>query len=153
MLRVSKFLKFATNTVGNGLQLSLLSSHESFLTKFPIKSVTLPGSEGYFTVTQGHSPLLSTLKPGIISISAQDSNEVTKYFISSGFFVYRQSDNTNSAEVVGVEIVPLDHLDKERATSVLQEVLAESQNSSDPWAKVKSFLAQDLCSSIIKAVQ
>lgn len=64
---------------------------------------------------------------------------------------------------MGVEVVPLDQLDKERATSVLQEVLTETQGDSSQWAKVKTFLTlvisntnihrQDLCSSVIKALQ
>uniref|UniRef100_A0A3B0MPJ6 ATP synthase delta chain, mitochondrial n=1 Tax=Theileria annulata TaxID=5874 RepID=A0A3B0MPJ6_THEAN len=154
MIRITRFLRFASNTYSNkDLVFSLLSSHESLYNKVPVKNLTVPGYDGYFTVTPGHSPMLSTLKPGVVSFSLKDSNEVHKYFISSGFFVYRQSEDSHTADVMGVEIVPLDQLDKERATSVLQEVLAETQGDSSQWAKVKTFLTQDLCSSVIKALQ
>ncbi|BAM39966.1 ATP synthase delta chain, mitochondrial [Theileria orientalis strain Shintoku] len=164
MVLTTRLLRFASSTSsGKELLFSLLSSHESLYTKVPVKNVTLPGYDGYFTVTAGHSPMLSTLKPGVISFSLKDSNEVVKYFISSGFFVYKQlvfylnnfyrSDESHTADVMGVEVVPLDQLDKDRATSVLQEVLAETQGDTSQWAKVKTFLTQDLCSSVIKALQ
>ncbi|UKJ90245.1 ATP synthase delta chain, mitochondrial [Theileria orientalis] len=141
MILTTRFLRFASsNSSGKELLFSLLSSHESLYTKVPVKNVTLPGYDGYFTVTAGHSPMLSTLKPGVVSFSLQDSNEVVKYFISSGFFVYKQSDESHTADVMGVEVVPLDQLDKDRATSVLQEVLTETQGDTSHWAKVKTFL-------------
>jgi len=39
-----------------------------------VKEVVLPGSEGEFGVLDGHSPLVTTLRPGTISIK-QDSKE------------------------------------------------------------------------------
>lgn len=153
MIRLSRLSRFAANaSSGKGLLFTLSSSHESLHSKLPVKNVTLPGYDGYFTVTSGHSPMMSTLKPGVVSFSPVDSKDSQRFFISSGFFVYRQNDESHTAEVMGVEVVPLEQLDKDRATSVLQEVLSECQGDTSQWSKVKTFLAQDLCASVVKAL-
>ena len=35
-----------------------------------VEQVVVPGTEGYFTVLKGHAPLMSTLRPGIVTIFA-----------------------------------------------------------------------------------
>lgn len=49
-----------------------------------IKAVRLPGSDGYFGVYPGHTPLLAALHIGEIKV--QDGDE-TQYFATSGGFV------------------------------------------------------------------
>ncbi|GHC73812.1 F0F1 ATP synthase subunit epsilon [Limoniibacter endophyticus] len=45
-------------------------------------SVVLPGSEGEMTVMGNHSPLISTLKPGVITVST--ANGATDRFVVYG---------------------------------------------------------------------
>ena len=40
-----------------------------------IKEATFPGSEGEFGVLEGHAPLVTNLKPGVISIKKNDGSE------------------------------------------------------------------------------
>ncbi len=40
-----------------------------------IKEATFPGSEGEFGVLEGHAPLMTNLKPGIISIKKANGKE------------------------------------------------------------------------------
>ena len=40
-----------------------------------IKEATFPGVEGEFGVLEGHSPLITNLQPGVISIKKQDGKE------------------------------------------------------------------------------
>ena len=40
-----------------------------------IKEVTFPGVEGEFGVLEGHSPLMTNLKPGVITIKKPDGKE------------------------------------------------------------------------------
>ncbi|GIX61620.1 ATP synthase, putative [Babesia caballi] len=84
--------------------------------------------------------MLSNLKPGVVSVVCAETGEVSKFFLSSGFFKISHVDGDSVAEVSGVEAVPLDHIDKERTAQVLQELLAEAQGSSDPWTKAKAVL-------------
>ncbi|CAL4041972.1 ATP synthase epsilon chain [Buchnera aphidicola (Anoecia corni)] len=64
------------------LHLNLVSmTHKSFYEK--IKSIKVPGIEGELNIYPQHAPLLTTIKPGIISIIK--SNNTIKYiYISSG---------------------------------------------------------------------
>lgn len=43
--------------------------------KGEIKEATFPGIEGEFGVLEGHSPLMTNLKPGVISIKKDDGKE------------------------------------------------------------------------------
>ncbi|GFE53066.1 ATP synthase [Babesia ovis] len=149
----SRILRHATAATGQGkLVLSLLTPHTALISKKTVKQATLPGSEGYFTITKGHSAMLSVLKPGVVSVVCDETGETSKYFLSSGFFKISHVDGDSIAEVSGVEAVPLDHLDKERTAQVLQDLLAEGHASSDPWTKAKTLLGQDLCNSILKSL-
>nr|BAN64973.1 ATP synthase, Delta/Epsilon chain, beta-sandwich domain containing protein [Babesia bovis] len=137
----SKILRHATATTGHGkLLFSLLTPHTTLVNNIVAKQATVPGSEGYLTVTKGHAAMLTVLKPGVVSVVAEETGEVSKYFLSSGFFKIAHVDGNSVAEVSGVEAVPLDHLDKERTTQVLQELLAEGHGSNDPWIKAKTML-------------
>ena len=40
-----------------------------------IKEATFPGIEGEFGVLEGHSPLVTNLKPGVITLKKADGNE------------------------------------------------------------------------------
>lgn len=84
--------------------------------------------------------MLTSLKPGVVSVVCGESGEVSKYFLSAGFFKISNVDGDSVAEVSSVEAVPLEHLDKERTTQVLQELLSEAQGSTDPWTKAKAVL-------------
>jgi F-type H+-transporting ATPase subunit epsilon len=49
-----------------------------------VTSVTLPGSEGEMGIFAGHAPLLSTLRPGYVTI-AKDGGTTEKIFVRGGF--------------------------------------------------------------------
>ncbi len=50
----------------------------------PVTMVSMPGSEGDFSVLPGHVPLIATLRPGIIE--AYEGNNITdRIFVAGGF--------------------------------------------------------------------
>lgn len=78
--------------------------------------VIIPATTGQMGVLPGHVPSIAELKPGILSV--HEGNEVTKYFLSSGFaFIHANS----VADIIALEAVPLDHIDP----SLVQKGLAE----------------------------
>lgn len=78
--------------------------------------VIIPATTGQMGVLPGHVPAIAELKPGVLSV--HEGNEVTKYFLSSGFaFIHANS----VADIIAVEAVPLDHIDP----SLVQKGLAE----------------------------
>lgn len=64
------------------LQFDLVSP-ERMLASVPASEVQVPGAEGDFTAMPGHAPLLSTLRPGIVT-AATPQGEV-RYVVTGGF--------------------------------------------------------------------
>ena len=65
-----------------------LVSPEKLLVSQPVDMVVVPGSEGNFGVLAGHSPFISTIRPGVIDIF-EGERIVDRIFIAGGF-VLRQ---------------------------------------------------------------
>ncbi|PHJ24515.1 atp synthase [Cystoisospora suis] len=139
----------------NQLLLTLSSPSESIFVRSPIRSVTVPGSEGAMTLTNGHSQTVARLKAGEVIVRKVDSgDEVEKFFLSDGFVIFKSPDDDSgccTAEVLGVEVVPVNLLDKESATAALQELLQQGAGAADEWTKARTLLGQELLSSVIRA--
>lgn len=90
MFRLSRALRNATEGVKNRLLFTLASPSECILHKSAIDSVTAPGVEGVFTLTNGHSQMVSQLAPGVITI--RSGATTTEYFISNGFAYFEGLD-------------------------------------------------------------
>ena len=60
-----------------------LVSPERSLASFAATEVQIPGSEGDMTVMINHAPILTTLRPGVLSVSSADGT--SEYVITGGF--------------------------------------------------------------------
>jgi F-type H+-transporting ATPase subunit epsilon len=49
--------------------------------------VIVPGEDGIFTVLPGHTPLLSTLTAGVVTVYSGDEESAPTFFVVSGGFV------------------------------------------------------------------
>ncbi len=58
-------------------------SPENLVFSESVSLVTVPGQEGYFTVMGEHAPLMTTLKPGFISVEI--SGETQTFYVQGGF--------------------------------------------------------------------
>ncbi len=61
-----------------------LVSPERLLLSDAAEMVTIPGTEGYMGVMAGHSPVISTLRPGTITVQGATGGD-TRFFIRGGF--------------------------------------------------------------------
>jgi F-type H+-transporting ATPase subunit epsilon len=61
-----------------------LVSPERLLLSDAAEMVTIPGTEGYMGVMAGHSPVISTLRPGTITVQGAAAGD-TRFFIRGGF--------------------------------------------------------------------
>lgn len=61
----------------------LVSPERIVLTADDAVEVQLTGTEGDFTVLAGHAPVISTLRPGVVSVSL--SGSMKKFFVNGGF--------------------------------------------------------------------
>jgi F-type H+-transporting ATPase subunit epsilon len=66
-----------------GTKLDIVSPERLVLSE-QVKSVTVPGAEGYFTVLGEHAPVMTTLRPGFVTVlDGADVSHV--YFVRGGF--------------------------------------------------------------------
>merc|ERR1712039_525203 len=136
----------------NRMLLSMGSPDEAIYMKKAVDSVTVPGTEGTFTLTNNHSLIVSQLKAGVITV--RDGTESKDFFISDGFLFYNHpTDGSGSctAEISAVEVVPTSALDKDRATQVLSELLAAPKDTE--WDRTKAQLGSALVNQVIKAAE
>jgi F-type H+-transporting ATPase subunit epsilon len=61
-----------------------LVSPERLLVSADVEQVVVPGAEGDFTVLPGHSPVMSTLRPGVIDVRLTGGKS-QKLFVQGGF--------------------------------------------------------------------
>ena len=91
-----------------------------------VASVTIPGTEGEMGIFPGHAPVLSTLKPGIVTVN-RDSGAPDRIFVRGGFAEVNPKGLTVLAEVA----IPLAELKP--------DVLAlEIKNAEEDVADAKS---------------
>lgn len=85
-----------------------LVSPEQLLLSEDAEMITLPGTEGYFGVLAGHSPLISTLKPGVIEVKGGADGD-RRYFVSTGF----ADVSPDKLTVLAEEAIPMESVDTE----------------------------------------
>lgn len=89
-----------------------LVSPERVLMSVDAQEVIVPGTEGLFTVLQGHAPVISTLLPGVIHVTTEDFKK--SIFVRSGFAEVTADQTTVLAErAFIVDEVDPRHLDDE----------------------------------------
>ena len=69
--------------MAEGVKIEIVSP-ERLLVSETAQSVTVPGSEGYFTVLGEHAPLMTTLKPGFIT-AVTGAGQTQVFFVRGGF--------------------------------------------------------------------
>jgi F-type H+-transporting ATPase subunit epsilon len=87
--------------------------------------VTLPGTAGEFGVMARHMPIMATLKPGTLKVTANGKKEL--YFVSKGFVEV----NPKSVTVLAEAYEKADEIDVERAQKSLEkakELLATNKD-------------------------
>lgn len=69
--------------MAEGVKLEIVSPERLLLSE-TVKSVTVPGAEGYFTVLGDHAPFMTTLRPGFVTVT-DSANVARVYYVRGGF--------------------------------------------------------------------
>ena len=88
-----------------------------------VVSVTIPGTDGEMGIFAGHAPVLSTLRPGVVTIT-RESGQPEKIFVRGGFAEVNPSGLTLLAETA----VPLAELD---AAALAQQIKNSEEDVAD----------------------
>jgi len=68
--------------MADGIKIEIVSPERLVLSQ-QANAVSVPGMEGYFTVMGDHAPLMTTLKPGFVTVTLSDGAQT--YYVRGGF--------------------------------------------------------------------
>ena len=112
-----------------------LVSPERLLLSEPVDMVVVPGAEGDFGVLMRHAPLVSGVRPGVISV--YNGGQVTeRIFVAGGFAEVTPSRCTVLAE----QATPVTEIDRPAAEQQLKdgrEDLADAKTDEERDAAVR----------------
>ncbi|MEO0329327.1 MAG: F0F1 ATP synthase subunit epsilon [Pseudomonadota bacterium] len=116
-----------------------LVSPEALVLSGEASEVVVPGTEGYFTVLANHAPLMSTVKPGVVTVKMADGNS-DDVFVRGGFADVSPSGFTLLAEYA-VSLSDLDMNDLEQQITNAREDVSDA-DTDDKRQKAEVALAQ-----------
>jgi len=113
--------------MAEGLKIEIVSP-ERLLVSQTVQSVTVPGTEGYFTVMADHAPFMTTLRPGFITVTGSGAAEV--FFVRGGFADVSPAGLTILAEE-SVPFKEFNHGDLQAQIKAAEEELARAESPED----------------------
>jgi F-type H+-transporting ATPase subunit epsilon len=112
-----------------------LVSPEKLVFSGQVEHVVVPGADGEFGVMAGHAPVISTLKPGRLTIFAA-GQPARHLFVRGGFAEARPDGLTVLAELA----IPLEELD---AARLAQEIQDAEEDVADATVEAVRLTAQE----------
>ena len=104
-----------------------LVSPERLLLSTQVDMVVVPGTEGEFGVLAGHAPLVSTLRPGVISV--YDEKNIQRIFVRGGFAEVTAAGLTVLAEEA-VDLADLDRAGLDARIKDAEEDVADAKSDA-----------------------
>ncbi|KAJ4727318.1 ATP synthase subunit delta [Melia azedarach] len=135
------------SSIPSKLTLNFVLPYASQLTNKEVDMVIIPAATGHMGVLPGHVATITELKPGVLSV--HEGNEVTKYFVSSGFaFIHANS----YADIIAVEAVPLDQIDPSLVQKGLTDFAQKLSSASTDLEKAEAQIGVDVHSALNSAL-
>lgn len=103
-----------------------LVSPERLLMSADVAMVTIPGAEGDMGILPGHAPVLSTLRPGVITVTHEGGKD-EKIFVRGGFAEVNATGLTVLAEVA----VPIAELNPEALAQQIKDASEDVADAQD----------------------
>jgi len=114
--------------MAEGLKIEIVSPERLVLSE-TVVSVTVPGTEGYFTVMDDHAPFMTTLKPGFITVTRSGGTSDV-YFVKGGFADVSATGLTILAEH-SVPFSEFNHADLQAQIKAAEEELNRAETPED----------------------
>jgi len=118
-----------------------LVSPERLLFAEPVDMVVVPGSEGDFGVLERHTPLISTVRPGVIRVYRDDA-VTDRIFVGGGFAEVTPARCTVLADIA-VPVEEIDRAEAEQRLKDAQEDLADAKTDAERAAAAKAILVYE----------
>jgi F-type H+-transporting ATPase subunit epsilon len=112
-----------------------LVSPEKLLFSGEVQQVDVPGAEGEFGVLEGHAPMVTTLRPGILTVHAGGSAE--KIVVLGGFAEVSAAGLTILADVAE----PVESIDRAMMTDRIGALEARIANT-EPGSELDKLITR-----------
>ncbi len=124
-----------------------LVSPERLVLSAEVDMVVVPGAAGDFGVLPGHAPLISNVRPGVISVY-NDRVIEARVFVAGGFAEVSNSRLT----VLTEDAVALDEIDRSGADARLAAAREAVEDAADDRAKAEAEKAVTVAEALVAAV-
>ncbi len=105
-----------------------LVSPERLLVSEQVKSVVIPGADGEMTVMARHAPVMTTIKPGVVTVKPASGAE-ERYVVFGGFADIVPTGCTLLAESA-TAVKDIDRADIARRIQAAREDLADAKDDA-----------------------
>ena len=107
-----------------------LVSPEKVLFSGDVDSVVVPASEGDMTILKDHAPLMTTLRPGVVSV-IDAAGKSSKLFVRGGF----ADVNAKGFILLAEQALPLEQLDAAAIDREIRDATDDVNDASDAEVK------------------
>ncbi|MEE2932269.1 MAG: ATP synthase F1 subunit epsilon [Pseudomonadota bacterium] len=128
------------------LKLELVSPEKLILSE-NVEMAVLPGGEGDFGVMRGHSPVISTLRPGEIVVF--EKNKVkSRIFVGGGFVEV----NDQVCTILAEDVENVDDIDRDEALKMLGVVEEEMRATENQLVRNSATRKRDSLVAKLSAI-
>ena len=109
--------------MSESFSIEIVNPEKSFLSKEDVTEVVVPAFEGEMGILKDHIPIISFLKPGIITIYAKSGEE--KFYVEDGIVEFKN----NNLSVLTSSIFSLKEIEKNKLQDLLKKAEEEANKS------------------------
>lgn len=110
-----------------------LVSPERLLVSEVVTAVLAPGTDGYMTIMSGHAPAMTTLKPGVVTVTTAGGAD-QRFYVQGGF-----ADITNDSMILLAEhALPVAELNAADLDSKIRNAEEDVADAKTPDARSKA---------------
>ncbi|MFO1089076.1 MAG: F0F1 ATP synthase subunit epsilon [Hyphomicrobiales bacterium] len=110
-----------------------LVSPERLLFSGDVRQVVVPGMDGEFTVLENHAPLVSTLKPGVVTVTGADGKS-ERIFVGGGF----AEVNPKGLTILAEEAMPVAELSPEKIARDIKDAEEDLADAKDDASRQRA---------------
>ena len=119
------------------MQFDLVSPERS-LASLQVSSVQIPGADGDMTAMPNHAPLITTLRPGVLSISGPDGS--SEYVVTGGF----AEISAEGASVLAEKAMPVGEVTASDMDALVADAKAAADAAADDGKDTAAKLLADV---------
>ncbi|WP_428245579.1 F0F1 ATP synthase subunit epsilon [Ferrovibrio sp.] len=123
-----------------------LVSPEKLLLSIEAEMVTVPGEDGDMGILPGHSPVISSLRLGVIDVTKAGGGE-ERIFVAGGF----AEMSNNKLTVLAEEAVPVNDLKRDKIEAKLKDAREDLADAKEDHARNRAQAEIDKLSAMLEA--